>query len=90
MNEKNIKITKRQHAFKGYASSYNVEILNSFNPELKRKDTEIKNTLIDLLTGLKRLKGEYVRFKNFEKNIKSSSMIYPDFESILVPEDNGK
>ena len=28
------KIAKRSHAFKGYASSYNVEILNSFNPEL--------------------------------------------------------
>ena len=46
-NEKNIKITKRAHVFKGYASSYNVEILNSFNPELQLKDTEswIKNKL---------------------------------------------
>ena len=38
LNEKNIKITKWAHAFKGFASSYNVEILNSFNPELKLKD----------------------------------------------------
>ena len=46
-NEKNIKITKRAHVFKRYASSYNVEILNSFNPELQLKDTEsgIKNKL---------------------------------------------
>ena len=29
------KITKWVHAFKGYASSYNVGILNSFNPELQ-------------------------------------------------------
>ena len=36
----NVKITKRVHAFKGYVSTYNVEILNSFNPELKVKDTE--------------------------------------------------
>ena len=40
LNEKNIKITKQVHAFKGYASSYNVEILNSLNPELQLKDTE--------------------------------------------------
>ena len=37
LNEKNGKITKRAHAFKGYASSYNVEILNFFNPELQLK-----------------------------------------------------
>ena len=36
----NAKITKRSHSFKGYAGSYNVEILNSFNPELQLKDTK--------------------------------------------------
>ena len=35
-------------------------------------------------------KGEYVKFKNYERKIKSSFMVYADFESILVPEDNGK
>ena len=30
LNEKNIKITKQEHALDG--STYNVEILNSFNP----------------------------------------------------------
>ena len=35
-------------------------------------------------------KGEHVKFKNFERKIKWSFMIYADFESILVPEDNGK
>ena len=39
LNEKNTKITKRKHAFEGYASTYNAEILNSFNPELLIKDT---------------------------------------------------
>ena len=34
-------------------------------------------------------KGEYIRFKNYERKIKSF-MIYADFESILVPEDNKK
>ena len=35
-------------------------------------------------------KGEYVKFKNFVRKIKSPFMIYADFESILVPEDNRK
>ena len=58
MNDKNVKITKRPNAFKGYANSYNVEILDSFTPELKFKDTEfaIKSKLIDLLTQLKGFK----------------------------------
>ena len=45
-------MTKRAHAFKGYASSYNVEIVNSFNHELQLKDIEsaIKSKLIELLT----------------------------------------
>ena len=39
LNEKNVKITKWEHAFKGCASTYNVGILNSFNLEMQRKDT---------------------------------------------------
>ena len=35
-------------------------------------------------------KCDYVKFKNFERKIKSTLMIYEDFKSILVPEDNGK
>ena len=35
-------------------------------------------------------KGEYVRFKNYERKIKSPFIIYADFESILMAEDNGK
>ena len=34
-------------------------------------------------------RGAYDKFKNFERKIKSTCMIYADFESILVPEDNG-
>ena len=34
--------------------------------------------------------GEYIKFKNFERKIKSPFMIYADFESNLVTEDNGK
>ena len=55
LNDKNMKITKQEHAFKVCASTYNVEILNSFNPELQLKDTEstIKSKQIELLTQLK-------------------------------------
>ena len=35
-------------------------------------------------------KGKYVRLKYYERNIKSSFMVYADFESILIPEDNGR
>ena len=35
-------------------------------------------------------RGKYVKFINCERKIKSPLVIYADFESILVPEDNGK
>ena len=49
------KKTKPSHAFKTYASFYNVEILNYFNSELQFKGTESGNwnKLRDLLTELK-------------------------------------
>ena len=52
LNKKNIKITEQAHAFKSYAYSYNVEILNFFNLELQLKDTEsiIRNKPIELFT----------------------------------------
>ena len=39
-NEKNTKITQRAHGFKDFTSSYDVKIVNSFNPELQLKDAE--------------------------------------------------
>ena len=58
LNEKNVKITKGSHAYKGYTSTYSVKTFHSFNPQLQHKDTEfaIKNKLIDLLPKLKRFK----------------------------------
>ena len=35
-------------------------------------------------------KGEYNKFENFGRKIKSTFMIYAYFESIPVPEDNGR
>ena len=40
--------------------------------------------------GLCLKKVECVRFKSFERKIKSPFMIYEDLERILVPEDKGK
>ena len=52
-----MKIKKTAHAFKVYASSYNVEILNSFNPELQLKDTEnaIKNKVKKRASWIKKI-----------------------------------
>ena len=69
MNEKNIKIIKREYAFNGYASTYNAEILNSFNPELQHKDTEsaIKSNLTELLSQLRRFKFVTILVLVFKK-----------------------
>ena len=55
MDEKNGKIAKQSHAFKGYGSTHSVEILNYFNPELllKYKESAITSKLIDLLSELR-------------------------------------
>ena len=51
LNQKNVKITKSAHAFKGFASFFNVEILYSFNHELQIKDTE--SATKELITELR-------------------------------------
>ena len=54
----NAKITKRSRAYEVDASTYNVEILKSFDSELQLKGTEstIKNKLKDLLSELRDFK----------------------------------
>ena len=56
--KEDVTIIKQSHAYKGYTSTNNVEILNSFNPELQFKDIEstIKNKLRDLLSELRGFK----------------------------------
>ena len=34
--------------------------------------------------------SEYAKFRNYERKVKSLFIIYADFESILVPENNRK
>ena len=80
-NEKNVKITKQEHAFKGFASTYNVEILNSFNHEQHLLDTEsaIKSKLIGLLTQLKGFKFVatlVLVFKKIKSEDKTSMTIF--------------
>ena len=81
MNEENIKITKREHNFNGYASTSNVEILNSFTPELRLKDTEpsIKSKLIDLSTQLKGFKFVTTLVLVFKKIEREDKTKYHNF-----------
>ena len=60
---------KRARAYKGYARTYSVEILNSFGLELQLKDTEyvIRNKLIDLATELKGIKFVTTLFLELKK-----------------------
>ena len=83
MNEKNIKLTKREHACKGYASIYNVEILNSLNAELQLKDTEsaIKSKLIELLTQLRGFKFMITLVLTFKKIECKDKTKYDNFYS---------
>ena len=85
MNEKNIKKTKREHPFKDYASTYAVEILNSFNPELQLKDTEsaIKSKLIELLTQLRGFKFVTTLVLVFKKRKSKNKAKYGNFYSSL-------
>ena len=78
-----MQITKRARAFKGYTSSYNVEILNSFNPELQLKYTlsAIKNKLIDLLTQLKGFKFVTTLFLELKKIESDDKTKYDTFYS---------
>ena len=76
-------ITKKKYHFSRYC-------LQAFSTE------EILKHIKDCfkINGKQRIimpkKTEYVKFKNYERKIKSPFVIYADCESILVPENNGK
>ena len=74
---------KIYHAFEGYAGSYNVEIINSFNPELQIKDTEsaIKSKVIGLLTQLKGFKFVTTLVLVFKKIESDDKTKYDTFHS---------
>ena len=70
LNEKNAKITKQAHAFKGYASSCNVEILNSSNTELQLKDRESSNLQFEL-KGFKLITVIVLEFEKIQSDDKA-------------------
>ena len=65
----NAKITKRSRTYEVDASTYNVEILKSFDSELQLKGTEstIKNKLKDLLSELRDFKFVTILVLEFKK-----------------------
>ena len=66
---KKVKIAKRYQAYKDYVSTYIVEILNYFNPELQLKDTEsvIRIKLNELMIELKGFKFVKTIVLEFQK-----------------------
>ena len=58
MNENNVKTPKQSCPYRGYLSTYNAKILNSFNPELQLKDTEsaVENKIINVLSEFRGFK----------------------------------
>ena len=81
LNGKNVKITKQEQW--GYASSYNVEILNSFNPEPQLKNTEFAfiNRLKQLLIELRGFKFVATLVLVFKKIKSDDKTKYDTFNS---------
>ena len=81
LNKKKVKITKQAHAFKGYAKSYNLKILNALNPELQLKYIEsvIKSKLMELLTQLKGFKFVTTLVLVFKKTESEDKTKYDNF-----------
>ena len=69
--------------FKGYTSTYNVEILNSFNPELQLKDIEsaMRSKLIELLTQLRGFKFVTTLVLVYKKRENKDKTKYDNFYS---------
>ena len=89
-NKKKNKKTKRELASKGYASSYNVEILNSINAELQLEDTQsaVKSKLIELLPQLRRftfVTTLALVFKKIESKDKTKyDNIYSSSKTVMI------
>ena len=58
--------------------------------EILKHDIEYRFMINDKQIIIMLKKGEYVKLRNCERKIKSLSIIYADFEIILVTKDNGK
>ena len=80
LNEKNVKIMNQEHAFE---SVYNIEMLNSFKPELQLKDIESasKSKLIDLLSKLSGFKFVITLVLVYKKLENEAKTKYDNFYS---------
>ena len=58
--------------------------------EILKRDIKDCFKINDMQRIMMPKKDEYVKFRNYERKIKSLFIIYADFESILVSEDNGE
>ena len=81
LDGKSAKIAKQSHAFKGYASSYNVEILNFLNLEPQFRDSEFanRNKLICLFSecqGFKFVTTLVLELKKIESDDKTKYDIF--------------
>ena len=79
--DKKCKLAKRSHSYKRYASTCNVEILNSFHPELQVKHTEfaIENELIYQLSEVREFKFVtrlVLEFRTIESNDEAKYSIF--------------
>ena len=93
LNKENVKITKREHAFRGYASTYNIEILNSFKNELQLKDIEsaTKSTLVKLLSllrGINFVTTSAFVFKKTERKDKKNMTIYSSSKEEIIASES--
>ena len=69
-----------------YIAEENIFLVIAYMLSLKNK---YQSVILKLVVKMPK-KDEYVKFKNFERKLKSPFMIYADFESMVVHEDNGK
>ena len=92
--QKNVKVTKREHPFMRFISTYNLEILNSFSPELQHKDTGsvINSKLLNLLTQLRGLRFVTILvlvFKNIESEDKTKhDNFYSSWKAEIIINEN--
>ena len=92
--QKNVKVTKREHPFMSFISTYNLEILNSFSPELQHKDTGsvINSKLLNLLTqlrGLRFVTTLVLVFKNIESEDKTKhDNFYSSWKAEIIINEN--
>ena len=78
LSKKNAKITKRSHSYKGYPSSHNIDILNSFNPELQREEnvSSVRNKLISWLSEPSCFKFKMILVVVFESDDATNYTIF--------------